>query len=49
VVGEHLPVSFPELLEKPGGPFDVGEEEGDRPPRQLCHREKIFAPFVKSA
>ena len=30
-------VSITELLQQPGGAFDVREEEGDRPGRQLCH------------
>jgi hypothetical protein len=30
-------VPIAELLEQPGGPLDVGEQEGDRSGRELCH------------
>ena len=31
------PISITELLEQLGGALDIGEQEGDRPGRKLCH------------
>ena len=37
VIVEDLRVQIADLLEQPGGALDVGEQEGDRPGRQLSH------------
>jgi hypothetical protein len=37
VARESLGVGIPELLQKLGGPLDVGEEEGDGSGREVAH------------
>ena len=41
VLGKHFCVVRADLLEQLRRPFDVGEEEGDRPARKLGHRRSL--------
>jgi hypothetical protein len=37
MLGQHLCIRVAELVEQPRRALDVGEEEGDRPGRELTH------------